>query len=147
MSDMPVNPIAEEAALSARPAEIRPDLWSALRECRLWRAASDDAVTALARRATVRNEPRGSLLVQEGDPATSFGVMVAGKARVYHLGADGKQFLFETMGAGDPVEAVAALSGGRYPANVETVTPATIAWLPREALMDLIAESLMSREA
>lgn len=122
-----------------RSTGARPDVWTALRECRLWRCASDDAVTALAVRASIREEPRGVLLASEGDPATSFGVVVVGKVRVYHLGADGKRFVFETMGSGEPVAAVAALAGGRYPAAMETVTPATIAWLPREALMDLIA--------
>lgn len=129
---------AEEPPVTAPPADIRPDVWAALRECRLWRAANDDAITALASRATVRDEPRGAQLAVEGEPADAFGVVVTGKLRVYHLAADGKRFVFETIGSGEPVAAVAALAGGRYPANAETVTPATIAWLPREALMDLI---------
>ena len=126
--------------MPGRPDDVRSDLWTALRECRLWRAARDEAVAALARRATVRDEPRGTLLVAEGDPATSFGVVITGKVRVFYLGADGKRFVFETLGATEPVAAVAALAGGRYPATAETATAATIAWLPREALLDLIAD-------
>ncbi len=125
--------------MAGRPADIRSDLWTALRECRLWRAAHDEAVAALARRASVRDEPRGSVLAPEGEPATGFGVVITGKVRVYYLGADGKRFVFETVGTAEPVAAVAALAGGRYPATAETATPATIAWLPREALLDLIA--------
>ncbi len=121
------------------PASIpRPDVLAALRACRLWRDASAEAVERLARAARVRDVPRGSRLVTEGDLADEFGVLVAGRAHVFHLGADGKRMLFETMEAGDPVAAVAALAGGRYPANAEATTPATVAWLPRAALWELI---------
>lgn len=117
---------------------IRADVRAALRECRLWHGASEAAIEALAAAARVRDVARGAPLVTEGEPAESFGVLVTGKARVYHLGADGRRITFETLDAGDPIAAVAALAGGRYPANAETVTPATVAWLPREALLDLM---------
>lgn len=125
--------------MPGRPSDVRSDLWTALRECRLWRAAGDEAVAALARRATVRDEPRGAVLVAEGDPATSFAVVITGRVRIYYLGADGKQFVFETVGTAEPVAAVAVLAGGRNPATAETATAATLAWLPRESLLELIA--------
>ncbi|MDP2401193.1 MAG: Crp/Fnr family transcriptional regulator [Actinomycetota bacterium] len=120
------------------PNEIRSDALAALRGCRLWRAASDEAVDALAARATVRDVARGTLLASEGDPADSFGVLVTGRARVYYLGADGRQITFETIEATQPLAAIAAMAGSRYPAHIETSTPATIAWLPKEALFDLL---------
>lgn len=118
--------------------DVRPDVLKALRECRLWRSASDDAVGALAERAQVTEEPRGSQLAGEGEAADRFAVLARGKARVYHLGADGRRIIFESIDVGEPVLAVAALAGSRYPAYVETVTPATVAWLPREALFELM---------
>lgn len=117
-----------------------PQVYQALRACRLWRAASDDAVEALTRQARVLSVPRGALLATEGDPAETFGVVVVGKARVFYLGADGKQITFETVGAGEPLAAVAALAGARYPATIEAATPTTIAWLPREALFWLLTD-------
>jgi len=119
-------------------AEVRPDVLQALRACRLWRGASDASVRRLAECATVADAPRGTQLAAEGDPAERFAVLVSGKARVFHMAADGRRITFETMEAGDAVLAVAALSGGRYPAYVEVVTPATVAWLPRECLFELI---------
>lgn len=125
----------------------RADVRAALRECRLWRGASDAAIDALAANARVQDIARGSVLVVEGEAADRFGVLVSGKARVYHLGADGRMITFETLEAGDPVAAVAALAGGRYPAHAETVTPATVAWVSREALFDLIeAEPAVARD-
>ncbi len=115
-----------------------PDVFAALRACRLWRAADDAAVTSLAAKARVEHATRGRILAQEGDKPDRFGVVVAGRVRVYHLGADGRALTFETAGKGEPVAAVAALAGTRYPATIEAATDATIAWLPREALFELI---------
>lgn len=124
--------------MTAENSAQRSDVNAALRECRLWRGASDAAITALASAARVKEVPRGTTLATEGEPANHFGVLVTGKARVFHLGADGRRITFETLEAGDPVAVVAALAGGRYPAHAETVTPATVAWLPREALFELM---------
>lgn len=112
----------------------------------MWRGASDDAIDTLAASARVKEVSRGEALVTEGESADRFAVLVSGKARVYHLGADGRRITFETLEAGDPIAAVAALAGGRYPAHAETVTPATVAWLPREALFELMeAEPAVAR--
>lgn len=118
--------------------DTRPDVIAALRSCRLWRTADDDSVRALAGRTRVEHVQRGRLLASEGDVADRFGVVVAGRVKVYHLGADGRELTFETVGAGEPVAAVAALAGSRYPANIEAATDATIAWLPRESLFEMI---------
>jgi CRP/FNR family transcriptional regulator len=103
-------------------------------------------VLSLVREASVREVPRGTTLAVEGDPARDFGLMVSGKARVFYLGADGKQLTFETIESGDPFAAVASLAGGRYPAHVETATPATVACIRGEALFELIeAEPQVAR--
>jgi len=119
-------------------AASRPDVTAALRAVKLWRAASDEAVAELASASHVEDVPRGNLLATQGDRADRLGVVVAGAVKVYHLGADGRALTFEKVGSGEPFGAVAALAGSRYPATVETTTAATIAWLPREALFDLI---------
>lgn len=120
-------------------AEVRQDVRAALRACRLWRTASENAIDLLASRAQVVTMPRGARLTAEGDPADTFGVVVTGRARVYHLQADGRSITYETVETGGPLGAVAALAGGRYPANIDAATPVTVAWLPREALFDLMA--------
>jgi len=122
----------------AQPPDLRPDVWNAFRACRLWRTASDDAVARLAQRARVREVARGTTLAIEGDPAREFGVVVSGRVRVFYLGADGRQITFETLETGDPLAAVAALAGGRYPAHAESATPATVACVAGEALFDLL---------
>jgi CRP-like cAMP-binding protein len=114
------------------------DVLAALRACRLWRGADDEAITSLALQARVERAERGRVLAHEGDKPNRFAVVVSGKVRVYHLGADGRALTFETAGEGEAVAAVAALAGTRYPATIEAATDAVIAWLPREALFALI---------
>jgi len=127
-------------------SDIRADVWAAFRGCRLWRDASDEAVAGLARESRIEDVPRGTTLAVEGDPARDFGLVVAGKARVFYLGADGKQITFEAVETGQPFAAVASLAGGRYPAHVEAATPATIACIRGEALFELLeAEPQVAR--
>jgi CRP/FNR family transcriptional regulator len=129
------------------PADARPDVIAALRETRLWRTASDAAVARLAAAATTAAVPRGTVLATEGDSASRFGVVIAGKVRIFHLGADGRTVLLESMDRGDAFLAVAALSGGRYPAHADAATPATIAWFTREVIFELLASEPPVAEA
>lgn len=121
-------------------AETRPDVFAALRSTRLWRAADDDAVRRLADHARVEDSPRGRILATEGDAPDRLGVVVSGRVKVYHLGADGRELTFETAETGDPIGAVAVLAGTRYPANLEAATDVTVAWIAREALFEIIEE-------
>jgi CRP/FNR family transcriptional regulator, dissimilatory nitrate respiration regulator len=116
---------------------ISAEVLAALRACKLWHAADDEGIAALAEGARVEAVPRGTLLAAEGDAAERLGVIVEGRARVYHLAADGREITFETASIGEPVGAIAALAGGRYPANIEAATPLTVAWIDREAVLAL----------
>ena len=124
----------------------RPDVAAALAECRLLLGASTSALEELAAIATVQEAPRGTPLAAEGDPAERLGIVVQGRVRVYHLGAHGRSVILETVARGEAFTAVAALAGGRYPANVDAATHATVAWLPRESLFHLVeAEPAVAR--
>lgn len=112
--------------------------WAALRACRLWHTASDEAIDRLAETASVESRARGTALATEGDAADRFGVVVSGRARVFHLQADGRSITYETVDSGGALAAVAALAGGRYPAHIDAATPITVVWLPREALFELM---------
>lgn len=121
-------------------------LRAALRACRLWHGATEEAIDRLAASATVVSLPRGATLATEGAAADTFGVIVSGRARVFHLGADGRSITYETVDSGGALAAVAALAGGRYPATIDAATAVTVAWLPREALFELMtAEPTVSR--
>jgi CRP/FNR family transcriptional regulator len=116
----------------------RADVRIALRAVRLWRTADDAAIDALVGRARVEEVARGRVLATQGDIADRLGAVVAGAVKVYNLSVDGRQLTFEKIGSGELFGAIAALAGSRYPATVEAATETTVAWLPREALFDLL---------
>jgi len=120
--------------------ELRHDVATAFAACRLWHGASEDAIMRLAGSSRVQDVPRGTTLAAEGDPADRFGVVVAGRIRVYHLAADGRVMVLETFGSGQAFAAVAALSGARHPASVDATTSATVAWVTREALFAMLED-------
>lgn len=115
------------------------EIYAALRACPLLRAASDEGIATLSKTASERCFGRCEVIVEEGGAADGWGVVLFGRVAVYHLGADARKLLFETAGPDEPVAAVAALAHGRYPAYVEATEPTTLAWLPRSALVCLIA--------
>lgn len=122
------------------------DLQHTLSKVHLWRGASAGAVERLAAAARVTDYAVGEQLASEGEPADRFGIVLAGRVRVYHLAADGRRLAFEDLGAGEPFAVPAALSGGRYPASVEAAAPSIIAWFDREALFSLVeAEPSLAR--
>lgn len=122
----------------AKQTDIRPDVWAAMRACRLWRTASDSSIAELAAGARIVDVVQGASLAVEGQAATDFAVLVAGRVRVFYLGADGRQITFESLEPGDAIAAVAAIAGARYPAHIEASTDATIARVQPEALFQLM---------
>ena len=119
------------------PEAATDEVWEALRRCRAWSAASDEAVSGLAEASTLERFEADRPLVSEGAAADRFGVVGAGRARVFHLAADGRRTIYEELGPGDPFGMVAALAGGRNPAHVEAATHGSVVWVPREALLGM----------
>jgi CRP/FNR family transcriptional regulator len=115
-------------------------MWAALRGCRAWSGASDAAVGRLAESSTLEAFDAEQGLMAEGAAAKRFGVVSAGRVRVFHLAADGRRTIYEDLGVGDPFGMVAALAGGRSPAHVEAATDGSVAWVPREALLSMAEE-------
>jgi CRP/FNR family transcriptional regulator len=74
-------------------------------------------------------------------------VLATGRVAIYHLTADGRRFVMETVGPGEAIAAVASLAGGRYPAHAVATADVSAAWLPRESLFTLMdAEPAVSHD-
>lgn len=119
-------------------AELRNDVLTAARQCRLWHGVAEEDLRALVSAGTVMDVPAGTPLATAGDAADRLGLVVAGKVRIYHAGADGRTIILETVESGQVFGAVPALAGGRYPASADSATPATVVMLPREALLAML---------
>ena len=91
----------------------------------------------LAEAASVQHAPRGTLLVTEGDAAEHLGVVSNGRLRMFHRSAEGRTIVLQTAERGEAVGAIAVLAGGRHPADIDAATPATVVWVPRDALLEM----------
>ena len=116
------------------------DMARMLSQVGLWRRASEHAVQRLAEGARRTSYGAGTLIVSEGEPADEFGVVLAGRVRVFHHAPDGRRLAFDDIRTSEPFGVPAALSRGRFPASVEAVEDTEVAWVGREALFALLAE-------
>jgi CRP/FNR family cyclic AMP-dependent transcriptional regulator len=48
-----------------------------------------------------RTYPRNSVIIKDGDGATSLYIALSGRLKVYRADADGKEFILDTLSEGD----------------------------------------------
>jgi len=84
----------------------------------------------LRRKATVRNLPRQTLVVSEGDRTDSLYIILSGKVKVF-LAEEGRQVTLRTLGPGDYFGEM-VLDEGPRSASVMTLEPSVLAMVSRE---------------
>ena len=67
--------------------------------------------------ATVKSVTRGELLFVQGDPVTSFFVVLEGWVKVYRLTPSGGEAVVAVFTRGQSFAEAAAFVGGRFPAS------------------------------
>ena len=81
---------------------------------------------------------RGQTVLSEGEAAEGFFVLVHGKVKIFKLSTEGKEQILHFVGPGESFGEVPMFSGGRFPANAETIERSRIFFFPRAAFLDLI---------
>jgi CRP-like cAMP-binding protein len=81
---------------------------------------------------------RGQTVLSEGEVAEGFFVLVQGKVKIFKLSTEGKEQILHFVGPGESFGEVPMFSGGRFPANAETIEKSRIFFFPRAAFLDLI---------
>jgi len=90
--------------------------------------------------AHVKTYAKGDLLFSEGDPAESFYVVCAGRAKVFKMTPAGKDVILEIFGVGHPLGAVAVYEGRPFPASAMALEDTTCVLIPRQAFFALLQE-------
>lgn len=96
-------------------------------------------VAALAARCTERLYRKGLLLIQEGDLGDTLYIVLQGRLRAFASDQRGREITLNLIGPGEYVGEM-ALDGGPRSANVETLEASRCAVVPRETLLQYIAE-------
>lgn len=96
---------------------------------------------ALLSEALLKPIRRGELLFVQGDPATSFFVVLDGWVKVYRLTPSGGEVVVAIFTRGQSFAEAAAFVGGRFPASAEAVTDGRILKLQSSNLLRLIRKN------
>ena len=121
------------------PMPSRSDLLAAMKASPLFSALKPGALDFVLRRGSLRRCPAGETVVQAGEPADCFFLIISGRVKVFRISARGGEQVLHAFGPGETFGEAAMWAGGRYPAYAEAVTPAALFALSRRALRDAFA--------
>jgi CRP-like cAMP-binding protein len=102
---------------------------------------SPDELAGLARLAKIKVYKPRQMIVEKGDPANDFFVLLRGRAKVTTQGSDGADTAINVMGAGEVFGEVGVLDGQARSATVTTLEECEIAVVDKAGFYDLLASS------
>lgn len=97
-----------------------------------------DLLAAVASIATSRNFAKGEVIFNDGEEATGFYALAAGRVKIYKLSPEGKEQILHVFGPGESFGEVPVFSGHSYPAYAEALEPSRILFFPRYEFVELI---------
>lgn len=84
---------------------------------------------------------KGQLIFSEGDAATGFYVVIAGRVKIFKLSVEGKEQILHIFGPGAPIGEVAVFEGKHFPAHAESLEDSRLFFFPRNAFLRLIDDN------
>jgi CRP/FNR family cyclic AMP-dependent transcriptional regulator len=98
----------------------------------------EEALRTIAASGVVRQFPKQTILIHEGDVGDSLYILLSGRVKVYASNAAGREVVLAFYGAGEYVGEM-SLDGSPRSASVMTVEPTTCAIVNRAQLRDFLA--------
>src|SRR4029077_15327478 len=99
----------------------------------------DALLQKIAARGNVRTYPASSVLINEGEQADTFFIVLSGRVKVYGSDATGNQVVYATHGPGEYVGEM-TLDGGTRAASVITIEKTSWAFASGSQLRAFIAD-------
>jgi CRP/FNR family cyclic AMP-dependent transcriptional regulator len=123
------------AAAHSHARELRPTLGSLLGEVSLFATLSRDVVEELARSAAVTEYPKGSLIVQQGEPGGSLLIVESGFVELFLERQDAPPVTLSTYGRGEFFGELSLFDGKPRSASARAATQCRIVRLHRDVVM------------
>ena len=98
-------------------------------------ALPQPSLRRLAALCQVRNFPKHTVIITEGDVADTVYIILTGRVRVYHATADGREVVLDVLGAGELLGEM-VLDGSPRSASIMTIEPCTMAFLRSSTLRE-----------
>jgi CRP-like cAMP-binding protein len=99
----------------------------------------DDQIAAIKQIAVEKKVNKGEILFSEGDEGKGFFVIAEGRLKVFKVSPEGKEQILHILGRGQPFGEVSVFAGQRFPANAQALENSRVFFLPRAAIVNLIA--------
>jgi CRP-like cAMP-binding protein len=117
-----------------------PHDWQIVRSTPLFGTMPLEAAQSMIGSQSVKSYEKGAQLFQQGEPASSFYVVLDGWVKLFRLTSDGNEAVVGVFRRGETFAEAAIFLGGRYPVNAEVVTSARLLRVDGEALRRRIRE-------
>ena len=95
----------------------------------------------LAGRFILRQHPKNSIIINEGDDTSSFYIILKGRVKVYLTDESGKEVILNIQGEGEYLGEIALLDAGPRSASVATIEDSRFAVLNRQSFIECISEN------
>lgn len=107
----------------------------------LFKGLAKDQLEKVAALAVVKEFTKGSSIFFEGDDATGFYMVAAGKVKIFKMSLDGREQILHIFGPGEPFGEVPVFHGQPFPANAIAMTKASLVFFPRSEFIDLVTST------
>jgi len=102
---------------------------------------SQTVQSQLLAKAILRKEPRGAVLFRRGEPSLGVFLVRSGSISLRLESKEGEAILDRTVRCNSVVGLPATLSGGRYSLTAVTLEESELAFVGREALLELVGSN------
>jgi CRP-like cAMP-binding protein len=97
-----------------------------------------EALEFLMAQARVVNLRQGSTLFSQGEPATSFFIVLEGWIKLYRITPAGDEAVLNILAKGQSFAEAVTFTSGRYPANASAVARTRVIMIPADHVIDCI---------
>lgn len=119
---------------------MNSDDWALIHATPLFGAMSLESALSLVGDEAPRCFEKGATLFRQGEPATSFFVLLDGWVKLYRITPDGEEVVVGVFRRGETFAEAAMFLGGHYPVTAEAVTAGRLLRVNGETLRRRIRE-------
>ena len=108
-------------------------------EIPIFKGLPEDQIAAIQQIAVEKHINKGAIVFSEGEEGHGFYVIAEGRVKIFKVSTEGKEQILHIFGAGQPFGEVPVFAGQKFPANAQAIDKTRALFLPRAAIVDLIA--------
>jgi CRP/FNR family transcriptional regulator len=108
-------------------------------EIPIFNGLPEDQISAIKQIAVEKHINKGEIVFSEGEEGHGFYVIAEGRIKIFKVSTEGKEQILHIFGPGQPFGEVPVFAGQKFPANAQAIDKTRALFLPRAAIVDLIA--------